>query len=286
MLTRGIIRSVWFAKAAPSAGAGAAVQVPTQCVSSLTAKPVPSDARSWSGLLPRSGDYNMRAVRSRRLSMLRTGRTLVVLLVLGLALIGPRAPWSAAPQAQSQRAAISRSGVLGGANYLIEVPASWRGGLVVFAHGIQRGPGPGAVAAPPMASHIVAEGHAWIASGYRARECQPHLFVEDLVALRELFFKEIGKPRWSIIYGQSMGGHIVVASLELKPALYQGGLAECGLVDGISIVDYLLAYTAAAELAEPSTSVTRSTPVSVSPRTSSTRASGGCVHRRTVVRLM
>src|SRR5262249_24446838 len=31
-LTRGIIRSVWLLKAAPSAGAGAAVQVPTQCV--------------------------------------------------------------------------------------------------------------------------------------------------------------------------------------------------------------------------------------------------------------
>src|SRR5207249_3841217 len=35
MLTRGIMRSVWLANAAPSAGAGAAVQVPTQCVSSL-----------------------------------------------------------------------------------------------------------------------------------------------------------------------------------------------------------------------------------------------------------
>ncbi len=45
-----------------------------------------------------------------------------------------------------------------------------------------------------------------------------------------------------------MGGHIVVGSLELRPGLYQGGLAECGLVDGISIADYLLAYTAAAEL--------------------------------------
>ena len=45
-----------------------------------------------------------------------------------------------------------------------------------------------------------------------------------------------------------MGGHIVVASLELRPGLYQGGLAECGLVDGISIADYLMAYTAAAEL--------------------------------------
>src|SRR5947207_2416705 len=213
-------------------------------------------------------------------------RANVALLLLLLALAASFIAPPQAPLADAGTAAVSRTGTLGDANYLIEVPASWRGGLVVFAHGIQRGPGPGAVAAPPMASHIVAEGHAWIASGYRAREYQPHLFVEDLVALRELFFKEIGKPRWSIIYGQSMGGHIVVASLELKPALYQGGLAECGLVDGISIVDYLLAYTAAAELAEPSTSVTRSTPVSVSPRTSSTRASGGCVHRRTVVRLM
>jgi hypothetical protein len=39
-----------------------------------------------------------------------------------------------------------------------------------------------------------------------------------------------------------------VASLELRPGLYQGGLAECGLVDGIGIGDYLMAYTAAAEL--------------------------------------
>jgi pimeloyl-ACP methyl ester carboxylesterase len=174
--------------------------------------------------------------------------TFIVLLALGLALVVPRAPWSAAPRAEAPRAAISRSGVLGGADYLIEVPANWRGGLVVFAHGIQRGPGAGAVTAPPIASHIIDQGHGWVASGYRAREYQPHLFIEDLVALRELFVKEIGPPRWAIIYGQSMGGHIVVASLELRPGLYQGGLAECGLVDGISIADYLLAYTAAAEL--------------------------------------
>ena len=39
MLTRGIMRSVWLANAAPSAGAGAAVQVPTQCVLSLIVPP-------------------------------------------------------------------------------------------------------------------------------------------------------------------------------------------------------------------------------------------------------
>ena len=175
-------------------------------------------------------------------------RAFVALLVLGLALVAVRPPWAGAPEAQAQRAAISRRGVLGGAEYRIEVPENWSGGLVVFAHGIQYGPGPGAVGAPPIGGHILGEGHAWIASGYRAREYQPHLFIEDLVALRELFLREIGRPRWSIIYGQSMGGHITVASLELRPGLYQGGLSECGLVDGIGIADYLMAYTAAAEL--------------------------------------
>src|SRR5689334_114977 len=143
---------------------------------------------------------------------------LAVLLALSLALIAPRAPWSPAPSAAPDRPAISRSGVLGGANYLIEVPANWQGGLVVFAHGIQRDPGPGTVGPPPIGSHILSAGHAWIASGYRAREYQPHLFIEDLIALRELFLKEVGPPRWTIIYGRSMGGHIVVASLELHPS--------------------------------------------------------------------
>jgi pimeloyl-ACP methyl ester carboxylesterase len=194
----------------------------------------------------------------RRLSdTRRAGRTggvalprvfVITLLALGLAVVVPRAPWSAAPRAEAPRPAITREGQLGGADYIIQVPESWRGGLVVFAHGIQRGSGRGDLRMLPIASHVLDNGHAWIASGYRAREYQPHLFIEDLAALRELFLKEIGPPRWSIIYGQSMGGHITVASLELRPGLYQGGLSECGLVDGIGIADYLMAYTAAAEL--------------------------------------
>ena len=170
------------------------------------------------------------------------------LMVLALTLVALSALWSGVRHADAQRAAISRMGALGDANYRIEVPADWKGGLVVFAHGIQRGVGPGDVRSPPLATHILGEGHAWAASGYRAREYQPHLFIEDLIALRELFLREIGHPRWAIIYGQSLGGHIVVATLELHPGLYQGGLAECGLVDGIGIADYLLAYTAVAEL--------------------------------------
>jgi pimeloyl-ACP methyl ester carboxylesterase len=175
-------------------------------------------------------------------------RALVGLIALVFTLTLPHPPRSAPPPAAAQGATITRNGQLGGADYMIQVPEGWRGGLVVFAHGIQRGPGRGDVRMLPISSHVLAQGHAWIASGYRDREYQPHLFIEDLVALRELFLKEVGAPRWSIIYGQSMGGHITVASLEQRPGLYQGGLSECGLVDGIGIADYLMAYTAAAEL--------------------------------------
>ena len=170
------------------------------------------------------------------------------LLVLAVVVVLPATPRDPGPRANAETKAISRTGVLGGAPYQIEVPADWQGGLVVYAHGIQRGPGPGAVMAPSLGNHILGQGHAWAASGYRAREYRPDLFIDDLVALRERFLNEIGRPRWTIVYGQSLGGHVVVASLELRPGLYQGGLAECGLVDGIGIADYLLAYTAAAEL--------------------------------------
>jgi dienelactone hydrolase len=180
--------------------------------------------------------------------MIAAGRALLTVLTVILAVLAPRMPWSDGPRAESERPAINRRGALGGADYLIAVPKDWHGGLVVYAHGIQYGPGPGAVTAPPLGNHILGEGHAWIASGYRAREYRPDVAIEDLNALREFFRKEIGTPRWTIIYGQSMGGHIVVASLEQWPGRYQGGMAECGVVDGISVADYLFAYTAAAEL--------------------------------------
>lgn len=90
----------------------------------------------------------------------------IAVLALAFALIVPRAAWSDAPRAQPQRAAVSRSGVLGGADYRIEVPENWRGGLVVYAHGIERGPGTGTLVPPPIAHHIIGHGHAWIASGF------------------------------------------------------------------------------------------------------------------------
>ena len=141
-----------------------------------------------------------------------------------------------------------REGVHEGANYVISVPAPWNGGLVMFAHGYEgEGAGRGSVQRSTLAGHLAASGYAWAASGYRSRGYRPDWFIADTLALRELVIKELGQPRWTIIHGLAMGGHVAISSLELHPDIYQGGFIECGNVDGTGIADWLFAYSAAAE---------------------------------------
>jgi hypothetical protein len=139
-------------------------------------------------------------------------------------------------------------GALGGSAYLINVPPDWNGGLVVFAHGYEgEGSGKGTVQSEPLDDHLTKRGYAWAASGYRAWGYRPDWFLLDLLALRAHFVNRFGQPRWTVIHGQSMGGHISIASLELYPAVYQGALIECGVIDGVGLADWFYAYTAAAQ---------------------------------------
>jgi len=118
---------------------------------------------------------------------------------------------------------ISRRGTYEGGRYLIEVPADWNGGLVLYAHGFR------GTYDSPLTSHLLDRGYALAASSYRAEGYRVDLFVEDMRALLELFIREVRRPRWTIIHGQSMGGHVAIASLELQPALYHAGDAPRAL---------------------------------------------------------
>jgi hypothetical protein len=143
---------------------------------------------------------------------------------------------------------VQREGTLEGADFVISMPANWTGGLVMFAHGYQgEGPAAGAVEVSPLADHLTARGIAWAASGFRATTYRPDWFLQDTLALRARVIREFGPVRWTVLHGKSMGGHIAVAGLELHPGIFQGGLTECGVVDGIGLIDWLYAYTAAAE---------------------------------------
>ena len=84
----------------------------------------------------------------------------------------------------------------------------------------------------PLAGHLAANGYAWAASSFRSDIYRPGWFLEDTLQVRDLFIREIGRPRWTIIHGQSVGGHVAIASLELHPGVYQGALIECGVTDG------------------------------------------------------
>ena len=143
-----------------------------------------------------------------------------------LIMLGSTIARSAEPQGEYQ-------GVLDDAQYLIAVPPEWNGGLVMFAHGYQgEGAGSGLASREPLDHYLTNHGYAWASSGYRSKGHRPDLFLVDLLALRAQFIERFGRPRWTIIHGQSMGGHVAIASLELHPEVYQGGLIECGVVDG------------------------------------------------------
>lgn len=164
-----------------------------------------------------------------------------VLFPLVLALV-------AVATARSADGPLVREGDHENAPYHYEVPAAWNGGLVMFAHGYQgEGPGVGSVRSEPLATLLGERRYAWAATGYRSLGYRVEWFLDDVRSLRERFIREVGAPRWTIIHGQSMGGHVAIASLELHPGLYQGALIECGNIEGIGIADYLYAYTAAAE---------------------------------------
>jgi hypothetical protein len=139
-------------------------------------------------------------------------------------------------------------GVLGSANYTINMPPDWNGGLVMFAHGYEgEGSGKGTVLSSPLDADLTTLGYAWAASGYRALGYRPDWFLLDVLTLRAHFINRFGPPRWTIIHGQSMGGHFSIASLELYPDVYQGALIECGNIDGVGLVEWLRAHTPAAE---------------------------------------
>ena len=156
------------------------------------------------------------------------GRRLILVAVVLLAL----AAWPSLPRVlASDGGAISRRGTYEGGRYLIEVPAGWNGGLVLFAHGYD-----GGTFVSPLTSYLQDRGYALAASSFRTEDYRPDLFVDDMRALLELFIREVRRPRWTVIHGQSVGGHVAIVSLELHPGLYQGALIECGVIDGIGNV--------------------------------------------------
>jgi len=135
------------------------------------------------------------------------------------------------------------------AAYDIEVPPSWNGELVMWAHGY-RGQGFVLTVDPPgfgMRQKLLEQGYAWAASSYYANGYDIKAGVVSTKGLAGLFSTAVHRPHRTFIVGVSMGGHIVGRSLEQYPGYYEGALPMCGVLGDHNLFDFFLDYNVVAQ---------------------------------------
>ncbi|MCR6476266.1 alpha/beta hydrolase [Variovorax sp. ZS18.2.2] len=144
------------------------------------------------------------------------------------------------------------AGMLGGAQYHVEVPAAWNGKLVMYAHGYAGEGNVLSVTNPSIRRHLIQEGYAWAASSYSKNFYDVRVGVEDTNALALEFNKiakangrELAAPSQTYITGHSMGGHITAAAIEDEAfatanhkVKYSGAVPMCGVLGDTELFDY------------------------------------------------
>jgi pimeloyl-ACP methyl ester carboxylesterase len=122
-----------------------------------------------------------------------------------------------------------------GASYWIAVPRDWNGVLVLHAHG---GPELGAPRAERTAQDLkrwavmVKAGYAWAGSTYHQGGVEVRAAGEDTERLRGIFGAVVGKPRLTILHGQSWGASVAARAAEAYPASFDGVLLTSGVLGG------------------------------------------------------
>ncbi len=120
-----------------------------------------------------------------------------------------------------------------GGYYWIAVPQDWNGALIVHAHG-----GPRTSAPEPndpledmeRFSMTVKEGFAWAGSTYRRGGYGVRMAAEDTDDLRQIFWNAFGKPRRTLVHGQSWGGNVAAKTAELYARDAEGQVLWDGVV--------------------------------------------------------
>ncbi len=139
------------------------------------------------------------------------------------------------PQAPLQLrspAGLTEVGMLAGAAYRVDIPNDWNHDLVVYYHGYAQQPVTFHIAErltghqqPLFERHYAIIESAYSQTGWALPQAYP-----ETESLRQYFVKRFGPPRETYVVGTSMGGALVVVTLELNPKPYIGGLDLCGSV--------------------------------------------------------
>lgn len=126
-----------------------------------------------------------------------------------------------------------------GAFYLAAIPKDWNRILIVHAHG---GPRLGQPEADDSDEDLerfqimVRQGYAWIGSTYRRGGYGVRMAAADVENSRALFWQRFGKPRLTILHGQSYGGNVAAKLAELGAVDAEGAR----LFDGVMLTNAVL----------------------------------------------
>jgi len=136
------------------------------------------------------------------------------------------------PQQLHSPEGLTEVGTLDGARYRIDIPNDWNHSLVVYYHGYAQQPVTFHIAErlsglqqPLLERHYAVIESAYSQTGWALPQAYP-----ETEALRQYFVKRFGVPRETYVAGASMGGALVMVTLELNPKPYIGGLDLCGAV--------------------------------------------------------
>ena len=120
-----------------------------------------------------------------------------------------------------------------GAYYLIAVPKVSNGILVIHAHG-----GPRHVPPAPNGSDedlvrfsvMVRAGYSWIGTTYRNGGYGIRLAAQDVDHSRSIFWQQFGRPKKTVLHGQSYGGNVVAKLAELDALDAEGTAKYDGVI--------------------------------------------------------
>jgi pimeloyl-ACP methyl ester carboxylesterase len=152
---------------------------------------------------------------------------LLVLFVLALSAFAP------APVAAAGTTVFT--GSLGGATYLIEVPATWNGTLLLYSHGYVTpgSPNPARdVGDPATGAFLLSQGYALAGSSYSTTGWAVEQALPDQIALLDQFALLVGTPTRTLAWGHSLGGLITAGLVQRFPQRFAGALPMCGVVGG------------------------------------------------------
>lgn len=146
--------------------------------------------------------------------------------------IAQRVRPESAPQIVQSSAGTTETGTLLGAEYRIDVPTEWNGSLVVWYHGYSEHGATFHIAEHlgPDLQNFLGRHYAVIQSAYSEPGWAVQQAYPETEALRRYFDRKYGHPKETYAAGASMGGALVMITLELNPKAYLGGLNLCGAV--------------------------------------------------------